>query len=230
MYGALSHWFLPAAKLACGLLRNAWVPTKPAALKVLPEVVDNPELLDRLNAIVAADYRVEMSDEECAAMADELLQIVYELRDLVTAFCQQLPEQDAVQAARQQRLRYALQALAGIRGRFGIAVFFRHARPDLFDGEWLRMHLGEEIEALSTQFFKALVEDGGADDRSVLKKLHGVLSPPANRIVTGLYDAITPHEDMNNDRLDALMGIWPEYAALIEEEYRARIAPLWHEA
>ncbi len=230
VYGALSHWFLPAAKLACGLLRNAWVPTKPAALKVLPEVVDNRELLDRLNAIVAADYRVEMSDEECAAIADELLQIVYELRDLVTAFCQQLPEQDSVQAARQQRLRYALQALAGIRGRFGIAVFFRHARPDLFDGEWLRMHLGEEIEALSTQFFKALVDDGGADARSVLKNLEGVLSPAANRIVTGLYDAITPHEDMNNDRLDALMGVWPEYAALIEEEYRARIAPLWHEA
>ena len=158
-------------------------------------MVDNPELLERLNAIVAADYRVEMSDEECAAMADELLQIVYELRDKVTAFCQQLPEQDPVQAARQQRLRYALQALAGIRGRFGIAVFFRHARPDLFDGEWLRMHLGEEIEALSTQFFKALVEDGGADDRSVLKKLEGVLSPTANRIVTGLYDAITPHEE-----------------------------------
>ena len=26
--------FLPAAKLACGLLRDAWVPTKPAALPV----------------------------------------------------------------------------------------------------------------------------------------------------------------------------------------------------
>ena len=229
VYGALSHWFLPAAKLACGLLRNAWVPTKPAALAVLPDVIGRRPLLDRLNAIVAADYRVEMTDDECAAMADELLQIVYELRDKVTAFCQQLPAQDPVQAAREQRLRYALQALAGIRGRYGIAVFFRHAAPDLFDGEWLRMHLGEEIEALSTQFFKALTDDGDADGRTILKKLEGVLSPSAVRIVTGLYDAITPHEDMNNARLDALMSIWPEFAALIEEEYRAAIAPLWHE-
>ena len=229
VYGALSHWFLPAAKLACGLLRNAWVPTKPTALAVLPEVIDNPQLLDRLNAIVDADYRTEMTDDECAAMADDLLQVVYELRDKVTAFCQQLPAQDPAQAAREQRLRYALQALAGIRGRYGIAVFFRHAAPDLFDGEWLRMHLGEEIEALSTQFFKALVDDDDADDGTVLKKLEGVLSPSAVRIVTGLYDAITPHEDMNNARLDALMSIWPEYAALIEEEYRAAIAPLWHE-
>lgn len=229
VYGALSHWFLPAAKLACGLLRNAWVPTKPAALEFLPEVVGTSPLLDRLDAIVAADYRIEMADDECAAMADELLQIIYELRDMVTAFCQQLPAQDPVQAARQQRLRYALQALAGIRGRYGIAVFFRHASPDLFDGEWLRMHLGEEIEALSTQFFKALVQDDDADDRTDLKKLEGVLSPSAVRIVTDLYDAITPHEDMNNARIDALMSIWPEYAALIEEEYRATIAPLWHE-
>ncbi|MYB77765.1 MAG: hypothetical protein F4X83_11890, partial [Chloroflexi bacterium] len=113
VYGALSHWFLPAAKLACGLLRDAWVPTKPAALEVLPEVIGARPLLDRLNAIVDADYRVKMSDEECAGMADELLQIVYELRDRVTAFCQQLPEQDPAQAAREQRLRYALQALAG---------------------------------------------------------------------------------------------------------------------
>lgn len=229
VYGALSHWFLPAAKLACGLLRNAWVPTKPAALAVLPDVIGQRPLLDRLNAIVAADYRVQMSDAECAAMADELLQIVYELRDKVAAFCQQLPQQDPAQAARQQRLRYALQALAGIRGRFGIAVFFRYAHPDLFDGEWLRMHLGEEIETLSTQFFKALLDDD-AEDRGILQKLQGVLSPSSVRIITGLYDAITPHEDMNNARLDALMGIWPEYAALIEEEYRARIAPLWHEA
>jgi hypothetical protein len=229
VYGALSHWFLPAAKLACGLLRNAWVPTKPTALAVLPEVIDNPQLLDRLNAIVAADYRTEMTDDECAAMAEELLQVVYELRDKVTAFCQELPAQDPAQAAREQRLRYALQALAGIRGRYGIAVFFRHAAPDLFDGEWLRMHLGEEIEALSTQFFKALTDDDDADGRIVLQKLEGVLSPSAVRIVTGLYDAITPHENMNNARLDALMSIWPEYAALIEEEYRAAIAPLWHE-
>lgn len=229
VYGALSHWFLPAAKLACGLLRNAWVPTKPAALAVLPDVIGQGPLLDRLNDIVAADYRVHMSNEECAAMADELLQIVYELRDKVTAFCQQLPEQDPAQAARQQRLRYALQALAGIRGRFGIAVFFRHAHPDLFDGEWLRMHLGEEIEALSTQFFRALLDDD-AEDRAILSKLEGMLGSSAVRIITGLFDAITPHEDMNNDRLDALMDIWPDYAALIEEEYRARIAPLWHEA
>ena len=228
VYGALSHWFLPAAKLACGLLRNAWVPTKPAALAVLPDVIGQRPLLDRLNAIVDADYRTEMNDDECAAMADELLQIVYELRDLVTAFCRRLPAQDPVQAAREQRLRYALQALAGIRGRYGIAVFFRHAAPDLFDGEWLRMHLGEEIEALSTQFFKALVDEDDADGRTVLQKLDGVLSPSALSIVTGLYDAITPHEDMNNARLDALMSIWPEYAALIEEEYRAAIAPLWH--
>ena len=230
VYGALSHWFLPAAKLACGLLRNAWVPTKPAALAVLPEVIGARPLLDSLNTIVDADYRVQMSDDECAAMADELLEVVYELRDMVTVYCQQLPEQDPAQAARQQRLRYALQALAGIRGRFGIAVFFRHAAPDLFDGEWLRMHLGEEIEALSTQFFKALVEDDGADDSTVSQKLEGVLSPSSIRIVTGLYDAITPHEGMNNARLDALMSIWPEFAALIEEEYGARIAPLWHEA
>ena len=228
VYGALSHWFLPAAKLACGLLRNAWVPTKPAALKVLPEVVDSPALLNRLNTIVDADYRVEMSDEDCAAMADELLQIVYELRDKVAALCEELPPQDPAQAARQQRLRYALQALAGIRGRFGIAVFFRHAHPDLFDGEWLRMHLGEEIEALSTQFFTALVDDG-SDDTPVNEKLAAVLSPSAVRIVTNLYAAITPHEDMNDARLDALMSIWPEYAALIEEEYRTKIVPLWHE-
>lgn len=230
VYGALSHWFLPAAKLACGLLRNAWVPTKPAALKVLPKVIDKPQLLDRLNAIVAADYRVQMSDEECAAMADELLEVVYEFRDKVAAFCQQLPEQDAAQAARQQRLRYALQALAGIRGRFGIAVFFRHAHPDLFDGEWLRMHLGEEIEALSMQFFTTLISDDGTDDKPVIEKLDAVLNPSAVRIVTNLYAAITPHEDMNDARLDALMGIWPEYAALIEDVYRTQIAPLWHEA
>ncbi|MDE2816189.1 MAG: hypothetical protein OXM03_03935 [Chloroflexota bacterium] len=227
VYGALSHWFLPAAKLACGLLRNAWVPTKPAALKVLPEVVDSPELLDRLNAIVVADYRVQMSDEECAAMADELLEVVYELRDKVAAFCQQLPEQDAAQAARQQRLRYALQALAGIRGRFGIAVFFRHASPDLFDGEWLRMHLGEEIEALSTQFFETLVPYKHADFGPIIQRLDSVLNASALRLVTALYDAITPPDDMNDARLDVLMAIWPEYAALIEEEYRAKIAPLW---
>ena len=47
--------------------------------------------------------------------------------------------------------------------------------------------------------------------------------------VNGLYDAITPYDDMNNARLDALMAVWPEYAALVEEEYRAKIAPLWHE-
>ncbi len=230
VYGALSHWFLPAAKLACGLLRNAWVPTKPAALKVLPEVVDNPALLNKLNAIVDAEYMVQMSDAECAALADELLAVVYELRDKMSAYCQQLSPQDPAQAAREQRLRYALQALAGIRGRFGIAVFFRQAHPDLFDGEWLRMHLGEEIEALSTQFFTTLINDDGSEDRPVLEKLGTVLSPSAVRIVTNLYDAITPHEDMNNARLDALMGIWPEYAALIEDVYRTQIAPLWHEA
>lgn len=230
VYGALSHWFLPAAKLACGLLRDAWLPTKPSALDVLPEVLGSRPLLDRLNAIVAADYRVQMSDEECAAMADELLEVVYELRDLVSAYCGQLPRQAPEEAARQQRLRYALQALAGIRGRFGIAVFFRHAHPDLFDGEWLRMHLGEEIEALSTQFFTALVDDNGTDGRPVVERLDTVLDPFAVRIVANLYDAITPHENMSNARLDALMAIWPEYAALIEEEYRATIAPLWHEA
>ena len=230
VYGALSHWFLPAAKLACGLLRNAWVATKPAALKVLPEVIDNRRLLDRLNAIVAAEYRVQMTDDECAAMADELLEVVYELRDRVAAYCQQLPQPSPAQAARIQRLRYALQALAGIRGRYGIAVFFRHASPDLFDGEWLRMHLGEEIEALSTQFFKALLDDDGSDDRPVIQRIDGVLNPSASHIVANLYDAIRPHDDMNDARLDALLGIWPEYAALVEEEYRAKIAPLWHEA
>ena len=230
VYGALSHWFLPAAKLACGLLRNAWVPTKPAALEVLPEVIGARPLLDRLNAIVDADYRVQMSDEECAAMADELLTVVYELRDKVAAYCQQLPPQDPAQAAREQRLRYALQALAGIRGRFGIAVFFRHARPDLFDGEWLRMHLGEEIETLSTQFFRALLDDPSIADEAVVESLGSVLNPSAVHIVTNLYDAITPHEDMNNARLDRLMAVWPEYAALIEDVYRTQIAPLWHEA
>ncbi len=230
VYGALSHWFLPAAKLACGLLRNAWVATKPAALKVLPEVIDNRRLLDRLNAIVAAEYRVQMTDDECAAMADELLEVVYELRDKILEYCRQLPQPAPTEAARQQRLRYALQALAGIRGRYGIAVFFRHAAPDLFDGEWLRMHLGEEIEALSTQFFKALLDDDGSDDRPVIQRIDGVLNPSASHIVANLYDAVTPHDDMDNARLDALMAIWPEYAALVEEEYRAKIAPLWHEA
>ncbi len=230
VYGALSHWFLPAAKLACGLLRDAWVPTKPAALTVLPEVIDNRPLLDRLNTIVAADYRVAMSDDECAAMADELLAVVYELRDRVAEHCRQLPQPSPAVAARQQRLRYALQALAGIRGRYGIAVFFRHASPDLFDGEWLRMHLGEEIEALSTQFFKALMDKPSVADEAVLENLESVLDPSAVRTVTNLYDAISPHDDMNNARLDALLGIWPEYAALIEEEYGDKIAPLWHEA
>ena len=230
VYGALSHWFLPAAKLACGLLRDAWVPTKPAALAVLPEVVGVRPLLERLNAIVDADYRVQMSDEECAGMADELLQIVYELRDMVTAHCQQLPPQDPAQAAREQRLRYALQALAGIRGRYGIAVFFRHASPDLFDGEWLRMHLGEEIEALSTQFFKALLDDPSIDDEAVVGSLGSVLNSSAVRVVTNLYAAITPHDDMNDTRLDRLMAVWPEYAALIEDVYRTQIAPLWLEA
>jgi len=230
VYGALSHWFLPAAKLACGLLRNAWVPTKPAALAVLPDVIGQRPLLDRLNDIVAADYRVQMSDEECAAMADELLAVVYELRDKVSAYCQQIPPQDPAQAAREQRLRYALQALAGIRGRFGIAVFFRHASPDLFDGEWLRMHLGEEIEALSTQFFEALLGDAGTDSAPLLERLDTVLNPSAVRIVANLYSAITPPDDMNDARLDALMAVWPEYAALIEEEYRAKIAPLWDTA
>ena len=46
----------------------------------------------------------------------------------------------------------------------------------------------------------------------------------------GLYDTITPHDNMNDARLDALMAVWPEYAAVVEEEYRAKIAPLWHEA
>ena len=230
VYGALSHWFLPAAKLACGLLRDAWVPTKPAALEVLPDVIGGRPLLERLNAIVAADYRVQMSDAACAAMADELWEIVCALRDRVTAFCQALPLQDPAEVARQQRLRYALQALAGIRGRFGIAVFFRHARPDLFDGEWLRMHLGEEIEALSTQFFKALLDDPGADDEAVVEGLGPVLKAPALRIVRNLYDTITPHEDMNDGRLDALMAIWPEYAALIEDTYQDNFAPLWDEA
>ena len=230
VYGALSHWFLPAAKLACSLLRDAWVPTKPAALPVLPEVIGPRPLLDRLNAIVDAEYRVEMTGDECAAMADELLEVVYELRDMVSKYCKQLPLQDPAQAARQQRLRYALQAVAGIRGRFGIAVFFRHASPDLFDGEWLRMHLGEEIEALSTQFFKALLDDDGAGDGPIVAKLGSVLDPAAGQTVTNLFDAITPHDDMNNARLDALMEIWPEFAALIEAEYQARLAPLWHEA
>ncbi|MCY4436427.1 MAG: hypothetical protein OXE05_03740 [Chloroflexi bacterium] len=230
VYGALSHWFLPAAKLACSLLRDAWVPTKPAALPVLPEVIGSRPLLDRLNAIVDAEYRVEMTGDECAAMADELLEVVYELRDMVAKYCKQLPLQNPAQAAREQRLRYALQALAGIRGRFGIAVFFRHASPDLFDGEWLRMHLGEEIEALSTQFFKALLDDDGAGDGPIVEKLGSVLDAAAVQIVANLFDAITPHDDMNDARLDALMDVWPDYAALIEEEYQAKIAPLWHEA
>lgn len=229
VYGALSHWFLPAAKLACGLLRNAWVPTKPAALQALPEVVDTSPLLDHLNAIVSAEYRVRMTDEECANMAGELLDVVYELRDKVAAFCEDLPRQDPAQAAREQRLRYALQALAGIRGRFGIAVFFRHARPELFDGEWLRMHLGEEIESLSTQFFNALLDDPDATDETLTRRLDSALPPSSVRIVTALYDAITPHEDMTDARLDALMAVWPEYAALVEDEYRAKIAPLWHD-
>ena len=230
VYGALSHWFLPAAKLACSLLRDAWVPTKPAALPVLPEVVGPQPLLERLNDIVDAGYRVRMSDDECAAMADELLEVVYELRDRVSENCKQLPLMSPAVAARQQRLRYALQALAGIRGRYGIAVFFRHASPDLFDGEWLRMHLGEEIEALSTQFFKALMDDKSADDGPIIEKLGSVLDASAVRIVTNLYDAITPHDDMSDARLDALLAVWPEYAALVEEEYRTKIAPLWHEA
>ena len=230
VYGALSHWFLPAAKLACSLLRDAWVPTKPAALPVLPEVIGPQPLLERLNEIVNAGYCVRMTDDECAAMADELLAVVYELRDRVSAYCAQLPQPPSAQAARQQRLRYALQALAGIRGRYGIAVFFRHASPDLFDGEWLRMHLGEEIEALSTQFFKALLDDKSADDGPILEELGSVLDASAVRTVSGLYDAITPHDDMSDARLDALMAVWPEYAALVEEEYRAKIAPLWHEA
>ena len=50
------------------------------------------------------------------------------------------------------------------------------------------------------------------------------------RIVNGLYDAITPHDYMSDARLDALMAVWPEYAALVEQEYQAKIAPLWHEA
>ena len=228
VYGALSHWFLPAAKLACGLLRNAWVPTKPSALTVLPEVVGNTHVLDRLSAIVAADYRVRMTDAECAAMADEHWVVVCDLRDRVAAYCRQLPQLAPAAAARQQRLRYALQALAGIRGRFGIAVFFRHASPDLFDGEWLRMHLGEEIEALSTQFFTALLDDGGTDAGTVWQRLAGTLKPSAVRTVANVYAAITPHDDMNDARLDALMAIWPEYAALIEDEYHAKIAPLWH--
>ena len=90
VYGALSHWFLPAAKLACSLLRDAWVPTKPAALPVLPEVIGPQPLLERLNEIVDAGYRVRMTDDECAAMADELLEVVYELRDRVSEYCQQL--------------------------------------------------------------------------------------------------------------------------------------------
>ena len=85
VYGALSHWFLPAAKLACSLLRDAWVPTKPAALPVLPDVIGPQPLLERLNEIVNAGYRVRMTDDECAAMADELLAVVYELRDKVAA-------------------------------------------------------------------------------------------------------------------------------------------------
>ncbi len=230
LYGALSHWFLPAAKLACGLLRDAWVPTKPAALDVLPEVIGARPLLERLNAIVAADYRVRMSDTECAALADELLAVVYELRDKVAAHCAQLPPVAPELAAHEQRLRYALQALAGIRGRFGIAVFFRHAPPDRFDGAWLRMHLGEEIETLSTQFFNALLNDDGTDTRPVSERLEGVLNPSTLPIVTNLYAAITPHDDMNDARLDALIAIWPEYAALVEELYAAKIAPLWREA
>ena len=232
VYGALSHWFLPAAKLACSLLRDAWVPTKPAALPVLPEVIGPQPLLERLNEIVNAGYCVRMTDDECAAMADELLAVVYELRDQVGVYCQQLSHQPPpAVAARQQRLRYALQALAGIRGRYGIAVFFRHASPDLFDGEWLRMHLGEEIEALSTQFFKALLDDKSADDGPiVVEKLGSALDASAVRIVNGLYDAITPHDYMSDARLDALMAVWPEYAALVEQEYQAKIAPLWHEA
>ena len=230
VYGALSHWFLPAAKLACSLLRDAWVPTKPAALPVLPEVIGSRPLLDRLNAIVDAEYRVEMTSDECAAMADELLEVVYELRDMVSEYCAQLPQPPPAVADRQQRLRYALQALAGIRGRLGIAVFFRHASPDLFDGEWLRMHLAEEIEALSTQFFKALLDDDGAGVGPIVEKLRSVLDPAAVQIVANLFDAITPHDDMNDARLDALMDVWPDYAALIEEEYQAKIAPLWHEA
>ena len=128
-----------------------------------------------------------MTDDECAAMADELLAVVYELRDKVAAYCQQLPQPSPAQAARQQRLRYALQALAGIRGRYGIAVFFRHASPDLFDGEWLRMHLGEEIEALSTQFFKALIDDKSADDGPIIEKLGSALDASAVRILSTAY-------------------------------------------
>lgn len=229
VYGALSHWFLPAAKLACGLLRNAWVPTKPAALAVLPDVIEQRPLLNRLNDIVTADYRVEMSNAECAAMADELLYVLHGLHSRVADYCQQLPQPPTAQKERQQRLRYALQALAGIRGRFGIAVFFRYASPDLFDGEWLRMHLAEEIEALSTQFFETLVPYEHADFGPIIQRLDSVLDASALRLVTALYDAITPPDDMNDARLDALMSIWPEYAALIEEEYRAKIAPLWHE-
>ena len=229
VYGALSHWFLPAAKLACSLLRDAWVPTKPAALPVLPDVIGSQPLLERLNEIVNAGYRVRMTDDECAAMADELLAVVYELRDRVGVYCRQLPQPSPAQAARQQRLRYALQALAGIRGRYGIAVFFRHASPDLFDGEWLRMHLGEEIESLSTQFFKTLLDDKSADDGPIVEKLGSALDASAVRVVNDLYDAITPHDDMSDTRLDALMAVWPEYAALVEEEYQAKIAPLWHE-
>ena len=229
VYGALSHWFLPAAKLACGLLRDSWTPTKPAALDVLPEVIGARPLLDRLNAIVDAGYRVRMSDAECAALADELLAVVYELRDKVAAYCAQLPPLAPALAAHEQRLRYALQALAGIRGRFGIAVFFRHAPPDRFDGAWLRMHLGEEIETLSTQFFEALLDDKSAAEGAVVHRLGSVLDASAARIVTNLYDAITPHDDMNDARLDALIAIWPEYAALVEELYADSIAPLWHE-
>ena len=91
------------------------------------------------------------------------------------------------------------------------------------------MHLGEEIEALSTQFFKALIDDKSADDDPIVEKLGSVLNASAARIVNGLYDAITPYDDMNNARLDSLMAVWPEYAALVEEEYRTKIAPLWHE-
>ena len=91
------------------------------------------------------------------------------------------------------------------------------------------MHLGEEIEALSTQFFKALIDDKSADDGPILEKLGSALDASAVRIVNNLYDAITPHDDMSDTRLDALMAVWPEYAALVEEEYRAKIAPLWHE-
>jgi hypothetical protein len=229
IYGALSHWFLPAAKLACGLLRDAWVPTKPAALSVLPEVIGSSPLIDRLNTIVDADYEVQMTDSECAAMADELWEVVCDLRDKVTAYCRQLPLPLPDVAARQQRLRYALQALAGIRGRFGIAVFFRHASPDLFDGEWLRMHLGEEIEALSIQFFKALLDNNDSADDVVIENLSTTLDASKMQLVSALFAAITPHEDMTNARLDGLMKIWPEYAALIEEEYQSKIAPLWHE-